>query len=121
MKQFELPSKAMIETDLPGMPKKPKRVEPEISNIVMKVIGDAAAVCAADPKILKAFFEQLAEQYPGDGQPISLISILPAGKKGINITLTPLPTLSSVKDRALIHTLGLRCVEGLTIKKGGSH
>ena len=114
-----LPSKAMTEMELPGMPKKPTNVEPKISNIVMEVVSDAAAVCAGDPKVLKAFFEQLAEQYPGDGQPISLISILPEGERGIGITLTPLPTLSSGKDRALVHTLGLRCIEGLTIKERG--
>ena len=112
--QGELPAKPMTEIELPGMPKKPKNVEPKISSTVMEVVSEVAALCARDPKVLKAFFEQLANEYPGDGQPISLISILPEGKKGIDITLTPLPTLSKGEYRAVVHTLGLRCIEGLS-------
>ena len=119
-RQPELPAKAMMEVDLPGMPKKPKNVEPKISNNVMGKVTEAAALCAADPKVVKAFFEQLGEQYPSNGQPISLISILPEGKRGIDITLTPLPTLSKGEYRAMVHTLGLRCIEGLTISKAKS-
>lgn len=112
-----LPSKPMTEMELPGMPKKPKNVEPKISNIVMEVISDAAAVCAGDPKILKAFFEQLAEQYPGDGQPISLLSITPSGEKGIDVNFKLLPSVSPDDNRALIHQLGLRAMEAISFTK----
>jgi hypothetical protein len=118
-RQPELTGRSMAEAELPGMPNKPKNVEPKISNTVMEVVSEAAALCAGDPKVLKAFFEQLAEQYPSSGQPISLISIMPKGEKGIDITLTPLPTLSKGEYRAVIHTLGLRCIEGLTIPERG--
>ena len=115
--QPELSYIPMEEAELPGMPEKPKNVEPKISDLVMGKIAESAALCARDPKVLKAFLQQLAQQYPADGQPISLISILPAGEKGINITLHPLPTLQKGEYRALVHKLGLKCVEGLTTTK----
>ena len=104
----------MVEAELPGMPEKPKNVEPKISSRVMDVITDAAAVCAVDPKILKAFLKELAQQYPADGQPISLISILPAGEKGIDVIFNQLPTLQKGEYRAPVHKIGLKCVESLT-------
>lgn len=113
-------SKKMTEVELPSMPERPKNVQPKISSTVMEKVSEAAALCVADPKVLKAFFEELREQYPEGGQPISLISIMPSGEKGIDATLTLFPTISSGDNRALIHTLGLRCMEGLTIKDRGA-
>jgi len=117
--QPELSYIAMQEVDLPGMPPKPKNVELKISSTAMEKVSEAAALCARDPKALKAFFEQLAEEYPANGQPISLISILPAGEKGVDITLSPLPTLSKGEYRAFIHTLGLRCIEAISSVPAG--
>ncbi len=116
-RQPELTAKPMAEVELPGMPEKPKNVEPKISSTAMEIVSEAAALCAGDPKVLKAFFEQLAEQYPESGQPISLISIMPAGEKGIDVNFKLLPSVSPGEDRALIHQLGIRAMEAISFTK----
>ena len=81
--QGELPSKLMVNAELPGMPEKPKGVEPKISSTAMETITEAAALCAGDPKVLMAFLEELETLYPEGGEPVAIIKIAASGEKGI--------------------------------------